>query len=1026
MHLKSEEVNVAYKLEKHLEDICTQYKEYETLLAVWKINKKAFRDVLSNISQNFPHYTDHSYLHSEKIITNIEMLLGKENILSLSPTDTWMLLHVAYLHDFGMVLSECNIENMWGTQEFNDYCYQMMEASDESIKESIIYIRSLKEKLTENEAEKEWPLKIRKYVTRLIADYYRKIHAKNSRQYIDKMAREWGLDLGYNGLIPKRLIILLGEISYSHNEKPEQILELDYMSNGLNSDYIHPRFVAEMLRMGDLLDVDNNRVNPYIEKVIGGFPSTSKTHVEKHLSTRHILITPKQVEFSADCADNSTYRETRNFLTWLEEEIKFWTFNWSDIMPESIKGNAPKLKKRELLLKGIPDLEGVSDLHFEISQKRAFEVIEGSNLYEDKFVFIREIIQNAIDASKLQLWRDIAAGKYDAWINSADIHNLQPYDIPEEVYENYTLQVKMKEIDDNFIEVVVSDKGIGMNIATVKNLCNVGNSYFSDLKRLQEINQMPKWLKPTAGFGLGLQSIFLITDRFEINTMTERDGCIHVGFECKRDGGNVQITASQKRHIPGTDICLRLPKDMKFSFSVTGVTKDYISDEYDPFSKSNLMVAYKVVETILNNCDRSFFKINTYVEDRLVCEIPRLNIKLCDNENVNEDNQYRCYWDEEKCEIVMWDKRNYVFFRMRVNGSILEKSAFITLVKGMRISKGIYKAGLYGIQVIVDFYGEDTKETLTLNRAEIREQKLEHLYKIFDEALNYFIEKYKEIFIQNGKEVVAFHYIGSEEKERYAEKLSSIKVKCIKVIDDDVVEKDISLSEIINRQVKDNVWDIKNYDNYRMYDAYAQKHKHIDKIKEIIEKQKSEFEGGYIVIDSLYSRLMEKCSKSKIKIRSSSDEKDFYIFQQYSFEKKICVMADDESRKLLYLAISGNDTYEKLLDTNLGGNRAYIPAIDKFSKVAISKIPAGLKGIQVMGNLLLIFPIDQINMKEYEKFEKQRYIEYVTKQSYFKNLVDYTVEKNERQREEVEKEYISIIEDFYILMKKSSEENCDL
>ena len=121
------------------------------------------------------------------------------------------------------------------------------------------------------------------------------------------------------------------------------------------------------------------------------------------MSARHILITPDIIEYRADCNKLEVYRETRVFVSWLKEEVEFWALNWKNIMPEMIKGSAPKLGKCELLLNGVPDIQGLSDLRFSISPEKAFEVIEGSNIYEDRFVFLREVIQNALDACKVQL-----------------------------------------------------------------------------------------------------------------------------------------------------------------------------------------------------------------------------------------------------------------------------------------------------------------------------------------------------------------------------------------------------------------------------------------------------------------------------------------------------------------------------------------------------------------------------------------------------------------------------------------------
>ena len=70
-------------------------------------------------------------------------------------------------------------------------------------------------------------------------------------------------------------------------------MKLDYETNGFNSDYAHPRFVAMMLRLGDLLDIDNGRFNKGALAAAGGLPETSKPHLEKHEATIHLLVTPE-------------------------------------------------------------------------------------------------------------------------------------------------------------------------------------------------------------------------------------------------------------------------------------------------------------------------------------------------------------------------------------------------------------------------------------------------------------------------------------------------------------------------------------------------------------------------------------------------------------------------------------------------------------------------------------------------------------------------------------------------------------
>ena len=44
------------------------------------------------------------------------------------------------------------------------------------------------------------------------------------------------------------------------------------------------------------------------------------------------------------------------------------------------------------------------NLKFSFSNEKAYELVEGYNLYNSQFVFIRELLQNGMDALKKQFW----------------------------------------------------------------------------------------------------------------------------------------------------------------------------------------------------------------------------------------------------------------------------------------------------------------------------------------------------------------------------------------------------------------------------------------------------------------------------------------------------------------------------------------------------------------------------------------------------------------------------------------------
>ena len=159
--MSKDELVLPYKLEQHLADICNSSDTYANLLSVWNINKKRCQEVLSTVIMNYPHYTNHDVSHCEAIITNIEMLLGEKVIRSLSPTDTWLLLQAAYLHDIGMVIECKRVEENWETKEFQEYLHEMEESTDEDLAKSARFINSLGENLRKEKNVGSWPVQVR-------------------------------------------------------------------------------------------------------------------------------------------------------------------------------------------------------------------------------------------------------------------------------------------------------------------------------------------------------------------------------------------------------------------------------------------------------------------------------------------------------------------------------------------------------------------------------------------------------------------------------------------------------------------------------------------------------------------------------------------------------------------------------------------------------------------------------------------------------------------------------------------------
>lgn len=175
----------------------------------------------------------------------------------------------------------------------------------------------------------------------------------------------------------------------------------------------------------------------------------------------------------------------------------------------------------------------------QIDQVNMFPVIK-KWLYADKDIFIREIISNGIDAiTKL-----------------INISNGGQYKLPED--NKWRVDVT---VDAEAKTITFSDNGIGMTEAEVKKYIN--QVAFSGAKEFAE--KYKEYVGKNASddiighFGLGFYSVFMVSDKVEINTLSFMDGAEAVKWTSET-GMDYEISASDKTD-RGTTITLHIADD---------------------------------------------------------------------------------------------------------------------------------------------------------------------------------------------------------------------------------------------------------------------------------------------------------------------------------------------------------------------------------------------------------------------------------------------------------------------------------
>lgn len=1009
-------------IENQLHKIAVENCDYNELWSTWNLNKKTLEPVLSAIIKDYPHYSLHDHSHSESILLNIERLLGNDNIETLSPTDLWLLLHVSYLHDFGMVILDSKIHEFWTKPDFQNFLKEQSESADEDANKAANIILNF-----DNDKEKystTWPLEIRCAVTLLISIYCRWQHASYSQNYILDIDKMWGIDLGHNGLIKKRFISLLANISAIHTKSFDEVFTLPKESNGFKNDYMHPRLIACLLRLGDVLDLDNSRFNRYGEKIFGKMPGNSKVHYTKHESTKHVLITNEIIEVEADCPTDEIYRETRKWYDSLKNEIENLHLKWNDIAPKGFY-YPPKLKPYKILRNGVEDSRELSNLKFSISQNKSFEILEGSAIYKDKFSCIREIIQNAEDTTKIQLWRDIKSGMYYSTngIDKSKVESgkLLPNDIPKWIYQIYSIQITVEKNDDNNATLSVIDHGTGISIDTLKSICNVGQSYFQKAERKQEIEDMPVWLRPTANFGIGLQSCFMVTDKITIYTNSNSDGVYKLTFKSGKQEGYVNVEAIQDFNTRGSKVVIEVSNNFNFSYNLAGFTERHLKG-IDPF-ESNCVIIYKLIESIYNECDSSFFDIS--VISKSINFSDNIQTNMCKetcfpNKILKDDILYD--FNEKRGIITYWYNNNIY----RISPNINSHGVVNVKFKGKRVFKtGILGREYIGFIIDIDIYGIATKDALSLNREELNNEASS---KLIDDT-NYLIREYFDFLQKQTKFINA--------NTNLADIFMLTSWKFGKEFPKELHQKVSNEQMVRILRVKNNenkcTYEAETYPLYKLSDKYPYiPYINFDVVSEnemksytametitvhelITILEKSDFDKNQNEILIIDNAIKQFFSFSYVDKTYLDTDKQIYICKVSKINK--LYEPNDYTKRQLIKELVFDDKHT-IYHSGFMMRRS-IPAFNDFSKLAVNIRGMRFIGYNNLGIWNIISPISLKNSEKVNEYAKESFVNYIIEQPIFENIVQYVFEHGmeKNSKNVIINEYKRLIECYYDIVK---------
>lgn len=501
--------------------------------------KETLKDMLNHIGDNgmFIEYTMHDISHVNGMLKLLDIIIPESTKKIMTPADWLMIVLAVYFHDLGMFIPNEEYDNRQGNSGFI----------------------STKEKMLEND-------EIKKYVDSLDGDkgekflyqeYVRKNHGERICDWIcncDKKPEEHCKMISemLTGLDSKfRSDLALICKSHQLDELPEHLNSVDEAYGPDNKEKVNLLYISVLLRSADILHVTHDRAPEVEYRII--LPQNKISIVEwaKQKEVRNVAIhserdksgdvdpniPPHSFEIQANFTDDKGYFSFMSYVDYAVAELKRCN-KWCEASHKSNSNNYlfpwTDIDTSRVLAEGFSK----DKLRFEIDQQNILKLLTGHTLYNDSTVVLRELIQNAMDAGKLQEKKTKETSKYHC-------------------------KIKIEWDSTNRV-LRVADNATGMDTNTIQNfLLKVGASKYQSeafKTKYPEFHSISR-------FGIGLLTCFMISDDVDVYTLDEEENQCHLlkirnlnGEYLMRNDADVSHILEQQH---GTTFELKVRQDIK-------------------------------------------------------------------------------------------------------------------------------------------------------------------------------------------------------------------------------------------------------------------------------------------------------------------------------------------------------------------------------------------------------------------------------------------------------------------------------
>ena len=502
--------------------------EVELLAAMVSDTAETIGPLLARIPLTFRQYTEHDIRHSANLIRLMGRFIPAATLERLNAVELAILALAALLHDSGMFVTDTEKEAALASAE-----YRRFEAGQGERAALLVRTREAGEHLRAATLQDA-----------LLAEFFRRIHPERAAAVVKRhlMGKLMFRDVD---LTPAVLRVCESHgwgvlESNDPRDARKAVRELS-TRKPVSSVPVNEQYLACCLRLADIMDFDRSRTPASVFQHLGFTEAKSWEEWNKHLQVRGWHVDEHEVMYAAPCTHPAFYVAVMEFLDWIDAELR----DCRQLVKEAPAGIAeryelhlpPVVDRRQVEMEDPSYLAGA--FRFQLDYERIMQLLMDRSLYPDPSLFLRELLQNALDACRTRE----AHAKANGW----------PYEARIAVWDHSD--------DPHDPRIVFQDNGIGMSRRIVENyFLRVGRSYYKsaefDLER-QRLAEAGVQLEATSQFGIGILSCFMVADRFDVETYRTGSQPLRISIEGPTKYFTIQLLPEPER----TDFPLRPATD---------------------------------------------------------------------------------------------------------------------------------------------------------------------------------------------------------------------------------------------------------------------------------------------------------------------------------------------------------------------------------------------------------------------------------------------------------------------------------